>query len=135
MKYHKSRKGWIIVLMVFLAMSFACAQSPDDEVIIQPSDPPLTRVAGDNLTLFHATATAAENSLCIACHGDRSGEVAPGNPSIATPHNIHTVKVGLICVDCHQSTDFLQKSGAQLRHQVSTVICANCHGNVLFPGL
>jgi hypothetical protein len=89
---------------------------------------------GQNLIQFHRTAGKQDNQLCITCHGDKKDETATYDSKILQPHSIKMMK-GIKCIHCHRSVDLLEGSGAKLRKQVATSICADCHGSNLFPGL
>jgi len=124
-----SGKKWGLAIIMALAMAAGCNQGggngKDVVVIGKPVD--VDDLAGQNLTEFHLNSGKQNVSLCIACHGDKSTGTATYDLNVADPHNIHAEETALTCIDCHKSVDLMQKSGAQLRHQVATEICARCH--------
>lgn len=93
---------------------------------------PAKKIAFD-LIGIHDPDSDKYNDNCIACHGDRTDEVALDG---ATP-TAHATMAGLFgegnnrCVACHdRGPSFLTLSAGGLRAQVNIedVGCTNCHG-------
>jgi hypothetical protein len=131
----RPRGGWkfpfFVALVIAPVILHGCASGDDGQgkdVVIVGAPVNIEELTGQNLTEFHLRAGAQNYSLCIVCHGDKSAETAVWDPSFDAPHKIHAERTRLACTSCHVSVDLLQHSGAQLRHQVATEICAQCHG-------
>lgn len=83
-----------------------------------------------NLDAMHRpTSQKFGDPNCIACHGDRKGEVST-DPNKLPYHALKTHN-GLGCTNsCHKSVDLWNHSGATLRKQVDVkTTCAGCHAN------
>lgn len=92
-----------------------------------------------NLITLHKNATS-NASLCTSCHGPKNSpdtidpqtgfKEATANPAFQSAHVLHLtnplLKFG--CTDCHNSVDLSEnRSGALIRKQVSSLLCALCH--------
>ncbi len=85
--------------------------------------------AEKNLVEPHKSAGKMTNKECLACHANIKKDVTL-NKKYKTFHRVHLEsKLGTPknCVDCHQSVDVRNGSGAALRKQVDPQICAGCH--------
>jgi nitrate/TMAO reductase-like tetraheme cytochrome c subunit len=82
-----------------------------------------------NLVELHKNAGKLTTKECLACHANIKKDVTL-NKKYKTFHRVHLEsKLGTPknCVDCHQSIDLRNGSGAGLRKQVDPGICAGCH--------
>jgi hypothetical protein len=82
-------------------------------------------------TIHRSGAPAFSNQNCIACHGDRKGEVST-DPAIPPFHAIFNGTSGhtlLPCTFCHATVDLVSRSAARLRKQVNVSTCKGCHAN------
>lgn len=121
------RKAVLGLFLAVILVGGCLAGDGDEEITVIGSELNLQYLSGQNLVEFHAWAGGQSNSLCIVCHGDKSAEMAACDQFDA-PHKIHAEATRLGCTNCHQRVDPLQESGGQLRHQVATQTCAQCHG-------
>jgi hypothetical protein len=78
-----------------------------------------------NLAALHAGGTGFLDANCVACHGDRKGEVS-GDPA-RKPFHAMATHASKGCSFCHAKVDILGGSGAALRKQVSASRCKGCH--------
>lgn len=83
--------------------------------------------AATNLVDLHknAKANAAQCAGCHACIKKQKSS----DPKVKAFHPLHLESplLKFTCVDCHQSVDLSQESGAKLRKQVDPGICKSCH--------
>ncbi len=90
---------------------------------------PLAGAAEKNLVEVHKNAGKLAKKECLACHGGILKE-ASLNAKYKTFHRVHLESkkdTPKNCADCHQSVDLRNGSGAALRKQVDSRICAGCH--------
>lgn len=96
--------------------------------------------AEKNLVELHKNAGKMSNKECLACHANIVKDVSL-DKKYKMFHRVHLESkkdTPKKCVDCHQSIDLLNGSGAALRKQVDPQLCAGCHSggvngaNVLF---
>ncbi|MBI2933534.1 MAG: hypothetical protein HYY16_17975 [Planctomycetes bacterium] len=89
-----------------------------------------------NLVQVHDSGSPAYNSDCMRCHGDMSQEttLSSGVQGIhprMCPYVYQaagqTTTTNEVCVYCHESVDFLDKSAGNLRKQVAVGKCVTCH--------
>ena len=90
-----------------------------------------------NLTSIHDQGSAAYNSDCIKCHGNKLDEQSlnANVPAIHAKMMKYVLReIGKTAIDndacthCHKSVDFLGNSAGNIRKQVASQSCADCHG-------
>jgi len=82
-----------------------------------------------NLVELHKKAGTMSKKECLSCHAGIMKEVAL-NAKFKTFHRVHLESkkdTPKNCADCHQSVDLRNGSGAALRKQVDSQLCAGCH--------
>lgn len=85
--------------------------------------------AEKNLVELHKNAGKLSNKECLACHGNIKKDVSL-DKKYKMFHRVHLESkknTPKNCVDCHQSIDLRNGSGAALRKQVDPQICFGCH--------
>jgi hypothetical protein len=102
-----------------------------------PVDLRIRRIERERLNLIglhRGTSDFFDASNCIACHGDRKGELS--RDPAKKPFHALAAHANTACTFCHTSVDLREESGATLRKQVkSEATCKTCHTNypVTFP--
>jgi nitrate/TMAO reductase-like tetraheme cytochrome c subunit len=89
----------------------------------------IAEAAEKNLVELHKNAGKTSNKECLACHGNIKKDVSL-DKKYKMFHRVHLESkkdTPKNCIDCHQSIDLRNGSGAALRKQVDPQICAGCH--------
>jgi hypothetical protein len=89
-----------------------------------------------NLNAMHDANSSRYNSECIKCHGNMlweeslDSEVEAIHPKMikyVLPETGEEEITNTTCVYCHKSVDFVESSAGNIRKQVASTVCAECH--------
>jgi len=129
--------------MVVAIVAFGCAKSREKEEATKVIEPAhnwgeeCSKCHTDwNLNAMHDANSPRYNSDCIKCHGNMLWEESlDANVEAIHPKMIKYVLsetgeneiTSTTCRYCHRSVDFLEGSAGNIRKQVASSICADCH--------
>ncbi len=136
---------WIGLVALNCLLLWGCSDGSSSRVPPPPPPHPLELKGQDclgchehetwNLAAMHDHANPGYDADCIKCHGTMLDEETL-DPQCAGPHTVMLPRIltngqtqpsNEDCARCHQSTDFDQKSGADLRRHVYVSWCWACH--------
>lgn len=89
-----------------------------------------------NLNAIHDASSPKYNSDCLKCHGNMLWEqsldakveaIHPKMIKYVLPETGENEITSTTCRYCHRSVDFLESSAGNIRKQVASNICADCH--------
>lgn len=90
-----------------------------------------------NLIAMHDASSDEYNSDCMLCHGDMQCGITL-NAAVPEIHvrmtkyilqATNTTKItDTTCIYCHKTVDFINYSAGNIRRQVATEVCDQCHG-------
>lgn len=100
-----------------------------------PAGPP--RADAPDLAAVHASSSPSGKNNCLGCHGDimkrttlnrKIKDAHAAMVPFAPGYDSRKGVTNEVCVSCHEQSDLVQQSAAQIRRNVSVDLCLACHG-------
>ncbi len=139
----KMRLKGLCYLMVAAIIAIGCAKEREKEEATKVIEPAhnwgeeCAKCHTDwNLNAMHNASSPRYNPDCIKCHGNMLWEesldakveaIHPKMIKYVLPETGEEEITNKTCVYCHRSVDFLEGSAGNIRKQVASSICAECH--------
>lgn len=142
----RMRREWkgLCFLLLTLAFAFGCAKEREkveaEFEVIGPAHnwgEECSKCHTDwNLGAMHDSSSNKYNPDCIKCHGNMLWEetldtniqaIHPKMIKYVLPETGETEITSNTCRYCHRSVDFYEGSAGNIRKQVASSICADCH--------